>query len=181
MRRWLPFSFSPGRTPEPLFSPRRAAIFCFVRPYYAELLHLGFTARGPCHVAVSPLQVFRDCDGGESDDDDDGHGSHSLPLVYTVVQPLSKVSELGVFMIVNNKGKLATPQRSCYFISFFPILFFFLVCLLWMAIPLVCKSCVFTLVTMRMEHLLYLFLLHSICHLVIGWDWQTWTIWKDKK
>lgn len=51
------------------------------------------------------------------------------PLVYTVVQPLSKVSELGVFLIVNNKGKLATPQRSCYFyfISF--------VSLLWMAIP----------------------------------------------
>lgn len=35
------------------------------------------------------------------------------PLVNTVVQPLSKVSGLGVFMIVKNKGKLATPQRSC--------------------------------------------------------------------
>lgn len=72
-------------------------------------------------------QVFRDCDG---DDGDDGDGclcsrlALVASLVYTVVQPLSKVS--GVFMIVNNKGKLATPQRSCYifFISFFPVFFF---------------------------------------------------------
>lgn len=33
---------------------------------------------------------------------------------------------------------------------------------------------------MRMEHLLYLLLLHSICHLFIGWDWQTWTMERQK-
>lgn len=34
---------------------------------------------------------------------------------------------------------------------------------------------------MRMEHLLYLLLLHSICHLFIWWDWQTWTVERQKK
>lgn len=52
-----------------LFSPWRAAIISSVRPYYAE--PLGHIARGPCHVAVSPLQVFRDCDDDSGDDDND--------------------------------------------------------------------------------------------------------------
>lgn len=33
---------------------------------------------------------------------------------------------------------------------------------------------------MRMEHLLYLLLLHSICHRFIRWDWQTWTMERQK-
>lgn len=41
-------------------------------------------------------------------------------------------------MIVNNKGKLVTPQRSCCYFLIFS--FSFSVGLLWMAIPLVCKS-----------------------------------------
>lgn len=89
-------------------------------------------------VYFFPLQVFRDCDdddGGE-DSDDNCHAFVSswltpiASLVYTVVRPLSKVSESGVFMIVNNKGKLATPQRSCCFFFFFLFFCFVLVGLL---------------------------------------------------
>lgn len=65
----------------------------------------------------SHSQVFRDCDDGDDSDDNRrasvGRQALIASVVYTVVQPLSKVDELGVFMIVNNEGKLATPQRSC--------------------------------------------------------------------
>lgn len=46
--------------------------------------------------------------GGGINDDNDYHAPFN-----TVVGLSSEMSELGVFMIVNYKGKLATPQRSC--------------------------------------------------------------------
>lgn len=97
--------------PDPQFSPWWTAIIS------DHTMQSPFTLdtqqEAPAMWQFPHSQVFRDC--GDNSDNCRAfvHGQHSSLLMYPAVQPSSKVSELGVFMIVNNKGKLATPQRSC--------------------------------------------------------------------